>query len=325
MNMNQRIRHYIENNGLKFRYVAKASGIDEKKFSRMMNNNQKIVTDEYEMICKALNVEPTYFFKSKFLETKNKSAWKEWIAIKQKIEPITLDVIEKHFTVPALKTPTLTEENQITNPYEFKLFAECQLWQTIKDKEKYCEQLKSYNKLFDRHFKKHVEEIQDHLLKYFPSFSVFGVLDFTIKNHYDHMFSNYGDRISFRSEKDLQSILYDFFYWSRLNETFKVRKEKSSTYGRIDLFIESVNDNFDSIIELKTGTAKRKDVYQVHDYRQGLKNTESVLIANEIDHSVLELAKTLDVFCVEYKIHEELPDTVMTLDELNPGSEFMKL
>lgn len=72
MEMNSRIRQYIENNGLKFTFVAEKSGIDIKKFSRLMNNKQKMTIDEYEIICsKGLSVDPSIFFKKKFLETKN--------------------------------------------------------------------------------------------------------------------------------------------------------------------------------------------------------------------------------------------------------------
>lgn len=74
MDMNQRIRQYIKSNGKTFTLVAEKAGIELKKFSRMMTGRQKIDTDEYELICKALSVAPTYFFAKKFLETQNLSA-----------------------------------------------------------------------------------------------------------------------------------------------------------------------------------------------------------------------------------------------------------
>lgn len=72
MKINNRIRQYIENNGLKFGFVAERSSIDDSKFSRMMTNQQAIKTDEYEKICKVLSVPTSYFFDDQFLETKNK-------------------------------------------------------------------------------------------------------------------------------------------------------------------------------------------------------------------------------------------------------------
>jgi DNA-binding Xre family transcriptional regulator len=72
MKINNRIRRYIEENGLKFGFIAERSSIDDSKFSRMMTNQQAIKTDEYEKICKALNLPTAYFFDENFLETKNK-------------------------------------------------------------------------------------------------------------------------------------------------------------------------------------------------------------------------------------------------------------
>ncbi|MDD9147858.1 helix-turn-helix transcriptional regulator [Sporolactobacillus sp. CQH2019] len=71
MKINHRIRQYIESKGLKFGYVADLSSIDDSKFSRMMLGKQGIKVDEYEKICKALNLSTSYFFDEVFLETKN--------------------------------------------------------------------------------------------------------------------------------------------------------------------------------------------------------------------------------------------------------------
>lgn len=71
MKINNRIRRYIEENGLKFGFIAERSSIDDSKFSRMMTNQQAIKTDEYEKICKALNLPSSYFFDDKFLDSKN--------------------------------------------------------------------------------------------------------------------------------------------------------------------------------------------------------------------------------------------------------------
>ncbi|MCO7177052.1 helix-turn-helix domain-containing protein [Sporolactobacillus kofuensis] len=71
MKINNRIRQFIEENGLKFGFVADRSNIDDSKFSRMMTNQQAIKIDEYEKICQALKVPTAYFFDEKFLDTKN--------------------------------------------------------------------------------------------------------------------------------------------------------------------------------------------------------------------------------------------------------------
>lgn len=71
MKMHQRIRNYIEKNGLKFNFVAEKSGINPKRFYRLMNGDSPIGLEEYEQICIGLDVEPGYFFQQKFLVSKN--------------------------------------------------------------------------------------------------------------------------------------------------------------------------------------------------------------------------------------------------------------
>ncbi|MCO7126123.1 helix-turn-helix domain-containing protein [Sporolactobacillus shoreicorticis] len=71
MKINNRIRQYIENRGLKFSFIAERASIDDSKFSRMMTNQQAIKTDEYEKICKVLELPTSYFFDDNFLELKN--------------------------------------------------------------------------------------------------------------------------------------------------------------------------------------------------------------------------------------------------------------
>ncbi|WP_028547202.1 helix-turn-helix domain-containing protein [Paenibacillus taiwanensis] len=75
MKMNENIRVYITTSGLKFTRVAEKSGFNMKKFSRFMTNKQPMTTDEYERICReGLGVDPTFFYKNNFLDSKNKSA-----------------------------------------------------------------------------------------------------------------------------------------------------------------------------------------------------------------------------------------------------------
>lgn len=75
MNVNERIRQYIKENGMNIRFVAKRAGYDYQKLTRQLGNKQNITTDEYEQICRdGLKVDPAYFFDPKFLDSKNKSA-----------------------------------------------------------------------------------------------------------------------------------------------------------------------------------------------------------------------------------------------------------
>ncbi|KEK13058.1 helix-turn-helix transcriptional regulator [Lysinibacillus sphaericus] len=71
MKIHERIKQYIDSCGLKLNFVADKSGIKPKRFYRIINGDAPLNVDEYEMICSGLNVEPGYFFKQIFLETKN--------------------------------------------------------------------------------------------------------------------------------------------------------------------------------------------------------------------------------------------------------------
>lgn len=71
MKMHQRIKQHIENNGLKINFVADKAGINPKRFYRLVNGDSPLVVDEYEMICKGLEVDTGYFFEETLLETKN--------------------------------------------------------------------------------------------------------------------------------------------------------------------------------------------------------------------------------------------------------------
>jgi predicted transcriptional regulator len=66
------LRNYIEENGLRLNFVAEKSGIQEKKFYRLISGKQQMTIKEFEQICSSLSVDPSYFFKHKFLVTKNK-------------------------------------------------------------------------------------------------------------------------------------------------------------------------------------------------------------------------------------------------------------
>jgi len=73
MKVHERIRRYIESNGLKMNYVADRSSIELKRFYRVINGDSILSADEYEKICIGLDVELN-FFKDKFLVSKNKTA-----------------------------------------------------------------------------------------------------------------------------------------------------------------------------------------------------------------------------------------------------------
>ena len=74
MKMHERVRHYINDKGLKMNHIAEKSSIELKRFYRIVNGDSIMSADEFECICEGLQLEPEYFFNLSFLETKNKSA-----------------------------------------------------------------------------------------------------------------------------------------------------------------------------------------------------------------------------------------------------------
>lgn len=63
MSINEKIRKYIESNGLKFNFVAEKAEIPEKKFYRLINSESKITVEDFGKICNGLDVDPTIFLK----------------------------------------------------------------------------------------------------------------------------------------------------------------------------------------------------------------------------------------------------------------------
>ncbi len=61
MKVHERIKFYINAEGLKQKVIAQKAGYSEKQFSAMMRGIRKINADDYEKICVALNCEPNDF------------------------------------------------------------------------------------------------------------------------------------------------------------------------------------------------------------------------------------------------------------------------
>lgn len=64
MSIHERVRKYIDSNGLKLNFIAERAGIPEKKFYRLINGESKMTVDEFETICKkGLSINPSFFLK----------------------------------------------------------------------------------------------------------------------------------------------------------------------------------------------------------------------------------------------------------------------
>lgn len=54
--MGEKIKNYIQEEGLKLSKIAERVGIPLSTFSAMLNGKRRITADEFIAICKALNV-----------------------------------------------------------------------------------------------------------------------------------------------------------------------------------------------------------------------------------------------------------------------------
>lgn len=73
MKMYERIRNYAHTNGIKFNHIADKSGIERKRFYRMINGETTMSADEFERIfIYGLSLEAKNFFDEKFSLNENK-------------------------------------------------------------------------------------------------------------------------------------------------------------------------------------------------------------------------------------------------------------
>lgn len=71
MCVGQKIKAYIEKNGLKQSYIADAVGMPVTKLNLSLNGNRRLTFDEYELICGVLGVGTDKFIKPRLPKTPN--------------------------------------------------------------------------------------------------------------------------------------------------------------------------------------------------------------------------------------------------------------
>ena len=74
MSVYEKVRAYIDDNGLKQVVVAQKAGIPKVTFNAIMNGKRTLYADDLRMICLALNVSPEIFIdvQGKCTQLKNK-------------------------------------------------------------------------------------------------------------------------------------------------------------------------------------------------------------------------------------------------------------
>lgn len=58
MKVCDRLKLYINRNGLKQKNIAEKSGLTENQFSMILNGKRNVSADELEIICNAMNANP---------------------------------------------------------------------------------------------------------------------------------------------------------------------------------------------------------------------------------------------------------------------------
>lgn len=60
----EKIKNYLDCNGIKYSFVADAIGVNANAFSSMLKGTRKIAVEEFISICNTLNVETNLFLAS---------------------------------------------------------------------------------------------------------------------------------------------------------------------------------------------------------------------------------------------------------------------
>ena len=62
MQMHERVKNYITERGLSQKLIAANMNITESRLSLILNGKRRMTVDDYEMICRAMAVDPARFY-----------------------------------------------------------------------------------------------------------------------------------------------------------------------------------------------------------------------------------------------------------------------
>lgn len=57
----KKIKKYLDENGIKYSFVAEKIGMPMNMFSPLLSGKRKMSAEEYLLICKAIGVDASYF------------------------------------------------------------------------------------------------------------------------------------------------------------------------------------------------------------------------------------------------------------------------
>jgi hypothetical protein len=218
------------------------------------------------------------------------------------------------------------DEKPFTFPHAYKKMIEVILYHaaTRYGQKEYQTILKTYNQDVSERFKNYIDAYSALVPRFYDSLIVklhnqpFTHNDFLVKDEYSRLL-NGKDTGKFSREDYLEEVfteaILDFSSFGNPSQPYIIENQKKTSNGTIDILVR--NEHNAVIFELKKGKAKRKDVYQVHDYSgakelDGL-NKECVLVANAFDDEIIKLANSLGVSCISYQVVTGIDDPYFLL------------
>lgn len=218
------------------------------------------------------------------------------------------------------------DEKPFTFPHAYKKMIEVVLYHaaTRYGQKEYQTILKKYNKDVSERFKNYIDAYSALIPRFYDLLivklhnqpSVHS--DFLVKDEYSSLL-NGKDTGKFKREDYLEEVfteaILDFTSFGNPSQPYIIENQKKTSNGTIDILAR--NEQNAVIFELKKGKAKRKDVYQVHDYSKAKEldglNKECVLVANDFDDEIIELANSLQVSCISYQVVAGVDDPYFLL------------
>lgn len=61
MNVNARLKEFVETNGIKQIHIAEKTGLSADTISKILNGQRRILADEFLIICEQMNINPDIF------------------------------------------------------------------------------------------------------------------------------------------------------------------------------------------------------------------------------------------------------------------------
>lgn len=161
--------------------------------------------------------------------------------------------------------------------------------------DQYRNLVKRYNDIFENVFGDEIKSYRYAITKanFFNGMFING---FLLKDKTD-IFS----KREFEKEHKLKETMLETFKDWSFESQLEVSQEVRIGFGICDIYLKNVfGKNY--AIELKKGIARRKDVYQTHEYTLNGSMSNGILVTAGFDDQVIEIANALGIFLYEYDL-----------------------